>query len=360
MDDIYSNSNNNNGNDIYSDSSGVPQDRRPGQPQQRPPQQKPPQKKKGSNKKVVAFLIAMIVLLCCGFGVVYKLFWPSNVSESGRQNEHVSDANLFRNDNVFNVMVLGVDRRGNEKNTRSDTMILISLDKNNKKIKMTSFMRDMWVTIPGKGEAKLNAACFYGGPELALNTIEYNFNIKIDKYVLVDFNMFTKAIDTLGGLDLPLTKKEAAEIARYSKNKVKLEPGDSVHMDGEAALLFARIRKQDSDFQRTSRQRMVINAVMEKAKKESLTKLLKLATDNLKDVETDLTAGDLTILAKNAATSYIRFEVEEARIPADGMYKSQRVKGQAAIVPDLAKNKTYLKDFIYAIDSEDETTTKKK
>lgn len=349
MDDIFS----------YSDETQKPQIDNQNQNKGLPPQNKPLQdKKKKSNKKKILAILAALFILLVGISAVYvnNLFGKIDNEQRG-ENNYISDDELFQNKNVFNVMVLGVDRRNSKASSRSDTMILVSLDKNNKKIKLTSFMRDMWVEIPGKKEAKINAACNWGGAKLALETVEYNFKIKIDKYVLIDFEMFKELIDILGGVEVAVTEKEAAAILK--QGKLQVASGDSVHLNGEEALWFSRIRKLDSDFKRTSRQRMVINAVIAKAKtegKKNPAKMLELAKKALPQVETDMTSTDLMKLFSNAL-SYQNYEVEEARIPADNLYKSGTRSGASVLVPDLEANRAYLQDFIYAKDSGNENTT---
>ncbi len=340
MDDVYSNSN----------GSQLPR------PQGVPPMKKPPVKKKKHNnsKVIIALFVVMFLVLGSTFVVVYRMFSEVSIDTTRESNEYVTDADLFQNKNVFNVLVIGVDKRGNEKTYRSDSMILVSLDKNNKKIKLTSFMRDTWVPIPGKFDAKLNAACTYGGANLVIKTIEYNFNVKINKFVMIDFEMFQQIIDTVGGVDLPVTKNEAKEMYRYGK--ITVEPGDSVHMDGKTALLFSRIRKQDTDFKRSSRQRMVMTAVFDKLKKENPMSLLKIAKENLSKVQTDMDPTDLTKLAFNAAP-YMRYDIEQAQIPKEGLFQDGRKNGSYIIDADMEKNRAYLYDFIYAADTDDTGTT---
>lgn len=157
-------------------------------------------------------------------------------------------------------------------------MILVSVDYKHAKIKLTSFLRDSWVEIPSKGKkAKLNAACAYGGPQLLVDTIEYNFHIDIDHYVMVNFEMFTQIIDNLGGVEVEVTEKEAKFIRNTTRHK-DMESGDSVLLDGAKALVYCRIRKLDSDYMRTLRQRKVITALINKATETDIQTLLKRST----------------------------------------------------------------------------------
>jgi len=320
------------------------------QQQREPNYPAPKKKKKKKKKKTGAVLVSLILVLALlatgGFAYVYKMFSSMNYQPDERQGSALINSDiLFQNKNVLNVLVVGVDRRKANEASRSDTMLLVSVDKANKKVRLVSFMRDLWVDIPSKFEAKLNAACTYGGAQLVIDAIEYNFNIKIDKYVLMDFAVFENIIDTLGGVAVPITQKEATAMNR--QGKLNIGYGDSVQLNGKEALWYSRIRKLDSDFMRTSRQRKLASAVIEKVKKENPLDLLKLAQDILPQLETDLSPTDLTKLSATAVASYVRYEVEEARIPAEGSYTSQRIKGQDALKPDLGKNQQYLKSFLY-------------
>lgn len=210
---------------------------------------------------------------------------------------------------------------------------------------MTSFLRDSWVDIPGEKHAKLNAACSWGGVQLVMDTLEYNFNIKIDKYVMVDFTMFKNIVNKLGGIDVEITEKEA----KYMRDKVHLDvkAGESEHLDGNEALWYCRIRYLDSDFMRTQRQRKVLTAVIAKLKEQSPIELFKIVKDVLPDVETDMSKKDMLVLGTGAVFKYIRYDLEQAQIPKDGTWKNARKNKQAVLEMDINANKEYLYDFLY-------------
>lgn len=163
---------------------------------------------------------------------------------------------------------MGVDARSNEsaEQTRSDTMMLVSVDSKHHAIKLVSFLRDTWVYIPSlEHEQRLNAACSDGGYKNVVETIEYNFGVKIDGYVVTDFEMFKVLVDSLGGVNVDVTEKEAKEVTNHPKRygNVTLEAGDN-KLTGEQALAYCRIRKIDTDFVRTQRQRTVMSAILKK------------------------------------------------------------------------------------------------
>jgi polyisoprenyl-teichoic acid--peptidoglycan teichoic acid transferase len=334
--------------------------------QQLPPihaQQDPPQPAKAKRKKrflpfkiLFALLLAAAIVFTAGFGYIYNLMSKTDFNEQGnKENVYVDSSDLMQDVNVVNILFIGVDARVPNVNSRSDSMLLFSIDKNNKKIKLTSFMRDMWVDIPGRGFAKLNAACTYGGAQYVIDTIEYNFNIKIDSYILVDFQAFMTIIDRLGGVNVEVTEKEAK--AMRDEYFLKTQAGDNVHLDGNEALWYSRIRYLDSDFMRTFRQRKVMTSVIEKAKSTPMLQLIDIMKDILPVVETDLNPMELTKLAVGAGLIYIRYDIDQARIPADDTWKNATKKGQSVLETDIGANQTFISDFLYKPDSEKETTT---
>ncbi len=339
----------------------------------RPNQQRrpiPPQdissgaKKKGRKRKIggcgcgcLTVIIALILVICiAGFGifrVANTLFSEMTYDDTIHSNVFVNEDELFKSDKVTNILLIGVDRREAEESSRSDTMMLLSIDKANKKIKLTSFMRDMWVDIPGEGYAKINSSCMWGGPQLVMDTIEYNFNVDIDDYMLVDFDMFTKIVDGLGGVQVEVTEKEAAYFGsgrRYAP-PMKIDAGNTV-LNGEEALWYCRIRYLDDDFHRTERQRKVISAIIAKAKETSPQELFQIGKEVMPYIETSISQNELIQLAFGALLSYIHYDIEQQQIPADDTWEYGTKQGMSVILIDVDKNKNALYDFIYAPDTE--------
>lgn len=306
-----------------------------------PPKKAEKKKHRGCGCGLLFVCFILIIALACGgsFGYVYSLCEKTNYVESSV----VSDGTqLMSSDDIYNVLLIGADK--DEYGTsRSDTMMLVSIDKKNQTVKFTSFMRDMWVSIPDNGKSKLNAAYAYGGATLLMETIERNFKIDINNYVMVDFDMFEKLIDGLGGVTVEITEDEAEFINRTSHAEV--QAGTNT-LNGDYALIYCRIRKLDSDFMRTQRQRKVMSAIMEKIKSQSILKTASAMTDVLPLVTTDMKAMDMT-LKVFSSISLLKYENDQLRIPADGMYTSKRINGQDALVPDLEDNVKELRTFIY-------------
>lgn len=271
----------------------------------------------------------------------------------------ISDTQLPEMTGVVNVLLVGQDTRVEGQRARSDSMIILTMDTNQKRLCMTSLMRDLYVQIPGYSNNKINAAYAFGGFELLDRTIETNFGVHIDYNVEVDFQGFIHIIDALGGIDIKLNEAEvsymdgSSEYSDYSQQDPT--PGLSVgvnHLDGEAALKYARIRyvrtdNSHDDFGRTERQRVVIQTVFQEVKKRSWGDLLNLYNSVAKDITTDMTNDQIltyALTAYNLGTE----SIAEYRIPEDDTYSGQRVHGMAVLVPnDWNVLRANVKEFIY-------------
>ncbi len=253
----------------------------------------------------------------------------------------VWDNAATRNDeDLINILLIGQDKRPGQGRQRSDSMILCSFNPETNELSMISFLRDLYVQIPGYSDNRLNAAYVFGGFPLLKSTLNTNFGVTVDGCVEVDFNGFKNVIDTIGGVDIELTEAEAKIIGDGAK------AGKS-HLDGEHALMYARIRKLDSDFGRTERQRNVLNAVFSKLKDSSVSELLGLVNTILPMITTDMTNVQITSLAVKYAPSLINLKISTYHVPASGSYKNAMVRGMAVLVPDLAEvKKAIFEDYL--------------
>lgn len=324
------------------DFSDGPMSRRPAQSAQN---YKTRKKKTGFFGFVKRLFIVLFVLYFAVSAYIFSVVSNINYSRSdSAKNEYVSSYTLKKDLFVKNILFIGVDSRG-EENSRSDTMILVSIDKRNRKIKLTSFLRDTYVTVPGHGDMKLNAACFYGGPELVAETIEYNFSIKIDHYMLVDFEAFIDVVDALGGVDVEVTQAEAY----YMNNTVKIpsvKQGKN-HLNGFITLWYCRIRYLDSDFNRTERQRKVISSILQSAKKQSPFTLAGLAKDVMPYIQTDMSPLELTFLSEGAGLFYLHYDIAQQQVPYSGEYEDRLIDEQLVLYIDKDETARKIKEFIY-------------
>ncbi len=304
------------------------------------PRKKPEKKKKrGCLSMLISLLLVVLIISGCCYGYVYSL--ASKVQHIDLKENGTSE--LLRKDEVKNILLLGLDKEDGGI-SRSDTMMLLSIDTESQTLKLTSFLRDMWVSIPGYNSAKLNASYAYGGAQLTVDTLESNFNIDIDHFVLVDFEMFIRIIDSLGGVTVDITDYEAEFLRNNTRVKV---PSGTNTLSGEYALIYSRIRKLDSDFYRTQRQRKVISAIIDKAKKTNPVVLATILSKIMPLIQTDIAPAEMTQLAFSAL-KYIRYDIGQLQVPADNAYYSQTISGQAALVPDMEANKNNIHKFIYS------------
>lgn len=254
---------------------------------------------------------------------------------------------LIKSEHLVNILLIGQDRRPGENYlTRSDAMILCTFNKKDKTITMTSFLRDLYVQIPGRGPEKLNAAYAYGGMPLLRGTMELNFGVYVDACVEVDFSNFTKVVDAVGGVSITLTEQEARymnRIAGYS-----LHAGSNI-LNGEQALTYSRIREIGTDFGRTERQRKVLTAVINKAKRLSLSQALDMLNQLLPMLTTDITDDAQIIRYVTELFPLLSGgELRALRIPVDGAYEDVKAIGNLndVLVPDLEANRKVLRDYL--------------
>lgn len=271
------------------------------------------------------------------------------------------DYNLSLTDDLpvspMNVLLLGVDVMDSGAQ-RSDTMIIASIDRDS--VKLTSLQRDLKVQIEGHGTAKLNAAYAYGGPELAMRTVNETFDMNIMKYAVVDFTLLVKMVDALGGIDVDITEAEMKHINRNvwgSKwvfaprgyTAVELtEYGEGTHLDGLQALGYARIRKLDSDFARTGRQRIVIDVMLKKLRASvyNPVAVARFLSAGLSGVKTNMSVPELISLGSKAVFAD---GIEQLRLPMNGTFDDN---GSSLKMTNRTKNVNALYEFLYGAPKE--------
>lgn len=253
---------------------------------------------------------------------------------------------------VTNILLVGQDRRaGEKKNGRSDAMILCTVNRRTKTVTLTSFMRDLYVKIPGKKNNRINAAYAIGGIKLLDQCLEENFGVQVDGNVVVDFQAFMKAVDLVGGVDVELTGKEAAYLnAATYRDQARWESDllEGInHLNGNSALAYARIRKiSGNDFGRTKRQRKVLAALLEKVSNLTLPEIHRLLKTLLGEVSTDMTNTQILGYAMEFLSEIKNYQVETQQIPEEGTYRNVTIDGMQVLLPDLEKNRDILSEII--------------
>lgn len=308
-------------------------------------------KKKQIIIKVVAIILAILLILSTVFGIfVIRKFGLLGDSFNNTDNgdviyddEEIEDIVIdigsagfkqalidwatIGNDrhmtskNVINVLLIGADSRKGTNSGNTDVMMLLSLNKKTKQLKLISFLRDSYLYIEspnGSYCTKLNAAFSMGGPDTLVQTIENNYKIDIDNYVMVNFESFKSIIDAMGGVTVDVQQYEADY--NYKKFKINLPVGEGVTLNGEQALCFCRIRGCDSDgdVSRTRRQRQVIDSIVSRVKEASVSDLNKYIDLLLPYVETGYSKGQILSLGIKAVTGgWAGYERSQLQMPPE-------------------------------------------
>ena len=219
---------------------------------------------------------------------------------------------------ITNILLIGQDSLKG-KRERSDTMILITINQEKNTIILTSFMRDMYVKIPGYYNEKINSAYMLGGMDLLNETLYQNFGIVVDHNVEVSFGQFQQIIDYLGGITVEVDAKEAAFI-NYANGINSIKAGE-VHLDGNCALAYARYRdKVAGDFARTERQRKTLNALIQQYKNSSLTTMIGLTNELMGMITTNMTKSEILNYAVEFFPMLSTAEIISQRVPFDGKH----------------------------------------
>lgn len=342
--------------------------------------------KKGRLKRILCIVFSVIFLIS-GSGMIYVYSVLNSLnfkditddSDTDATNPSVSDGSedvsgftveegeLLQDSKVLNVMLFGEDNHGEDEHGRSDTMIMLSIDNRHKKLKLTSFQRDTYVYIPDYGYNKINASYTYGGAKLSIQTIEANFGIKIDRYAVVDFDSFIEIIDTLGGIDMELTQDEIDYInyQMYKNNQASTPttitdaPG-TIHLTGQQALWYARNRGlsigedgneigiDGDDWDRTSRQRKLLETVFESMKGADLAQIVSIVSSIGPLVTTNLKKDEITALVTRSLT-YLQYDVEQYYIPEEGLwyYDDNTSAGSVIRIADMEAQRYAFAEFIY-------------
>jgi LCP family protein required for cell wall assembly len=235
---------------------------------------------------------------------------------------------------LVNILLIGQDRRESETTGRSDSIILCSFNPNEKKIVITSFLRDLYVEIPDHQNNRLNAAYAFGGMDLLKQTMTHNFDLYIDGCIEADFSHFPQIIDTLGGVSIDLRQDEADAVN-------KTVPGSLTEgiclLSGDQALAYSRIRNLDSDgdFSRTQRQRKLIFSLLDSYHSADLLTILSVIADTLPMVTTSFSKRQIISLASRLFPLLDSPEIISQRIPSDGNYTYETIRNMEVLTADM-------------------------
>ena len=281
----------------------------------------------------------------------------SELNEIHQQMNQLSDVDTVEDEDVYNLLLVGVDRRDKTWNGNSDSMILVSINHTAKRVSVVSLMRDTYVDIPGYGYNKLNAAYALGGGPLLTETITDTYKVDVSRYAAVDFENMIQIIDALGGIDLEMTDAEVEVANGYMLdmcNTLGLNgydyvlPGGGVyHCNGVQAVAYARNRYVgNSDYARTERQRYVISQIIEEVKRMDVAQLTQFVKDVLPLVTHNVEETEIWDLVTKAP-EILQYKFVQDRIPYDNMYDVIYVDSQDMLVPQWETTIEKLHNTIY-------------
>ncbi|MDD3214249.1 MAG: LCP family protein [Eubacteriales bacterium] len=262
----------------------------------------------------------------------------------------------LNNKTLFRILLIGTDAYQADDVGRSDTMVLVQINMETAELKMVSFLRDLYVEIPGYGKNRLNAAYTFGDAPLLEQTLYDNFEITTDRYMAVNFSLLVELIDQIGGVSVDVSEQERIQLNSILKfyngeigdpeNDQLLKKSGVQYLTGKQTLCYSRIRKIDSDFQRVDRQHRVIEALYSRVLALSAADLAAVIPIVIKEVKTDLTLQEaLTLAVLTVQLKNVRWDT--LTVPVTIGYDRKCVSGMDVLVPYLDKNIRDIKNFLW-------------
>lgn len=328
-----------------------------GNPQKKNSQNSGKQKKRKKNRIFVVLILIVVVFLVL---FLVGLLWYINqldklnsysLSEDAIHFNEMDDSHM---EDYTNFIVFGVDSRDNalDEDTRSDSMIVVSIHNKTHKIRLLSLYRDTYVDVEGHGFTKLTHAYAYGGPELAISTINKNFDLNIEDFVTVNFSTLTNVIDALGGIRINIKEEEidyvnayTRDVARINGTKAKkIKHAGRQKLNGTQATAYCRVRyTAGGDFTRAQRQRTVLHAIIKKMKKSNPFVLVKIMEEMFPQIYTSFSGSEITRLGIHAFS----YEIEkDSGFPFDKT--TPTIDGMSVVFPQtLSSNVTRMHKFLF-------------
>lgn len=289
-------------------------------------------------KRIVVLLAILIIIIpASAFGLVY--FKLNSMYDSGGDSNTLGKSDYKSEEGITNILLCGTDGRPGEKSSRSDAMMILTVDSKNKSLKLTSLARDTYVSTSGYGDIKLTEAYAYGGINLLAETIERNFELDIQNYAIVDFYSFMDIIDTLGGITVDVKRNEIQELNKFipetygwdskdNKGSISyIKSAGEQKLNGYQALAYSRIRKGGSGgaLERDKRQRQVIEGMMKGVKDLPMTKYPKLLDTILPYVKTNMKPAEILNIG-GRVLKIGNFNITQMEFPIDDGVNSKNVR----------------------------------
>lgn len=273
-------------------------------------------KQKSKKRKVLKVILIIVVVLVviiaaiatAGFTYIYSMLGKMDQEEIDLNAISIDEAVADELSNYRNIALFGIDSRADDygRGNRSDCIIIASINKKTNAVKLVSVYRDTYLLLTGRNLDKVTHAYSYGGPELAVSTLNANLDLNIEEYVTVNFDAVVDAVDALGGIVMPVTSEEVKYINTYIDENNRVTGHNSSHittagtynLDGVQALAYSRIRyTSGGDYKRTERMRDVLEAMLKKAKTLSVSELINFVNIMLPKISTNISSTDIIGLA---------------------------------------------------------------
>ena len=321
-------------------------------------------KKKFTFWKLLLILFILVVIAAAGLYIAVTHYVSKLNFEDTSGEDSFSIVGSLADDatGVKNILLIGVDNDyapGMDELGNSDGLMIASINPKTRQVVLTSLMRDIRVQIPDSYKTKLTLSYHYGGTQQLIDTIEYNFGVPIDNYVLVNYISVVNIVDAVGGLTMDVTADElywmddkirsVCELvgASYEDNMLSTDQAGELELNGIQTAAYLRIRYAgNNDFDRTERARRVVLGLKDKAAAMSLTELDSLANTVLPYITTDLTQADIISLLLRFP-ALIKYDMLSDRIPIEGSYWLTNDENGAFVDIDYDANKEHLQSSIY-------------
>lgn len=326
------------------------------QQERKPRRNAPKTRKRGILSTILSILLVAVLAVAVCIGVLgYKLF--SSYEYDDTNDSAIADT--VGEDGIMTVALFGVDTRSWSDTSRSDAIMVMAVDPQRGKIKLTSLMRDSYVEVPGHGHTKLCHAYAYGGPQLAMQTINECFGTNITEYATVNLEQISEIIDAMGGVTVDISEAELAEankhIANYCKeNDIKnadsyqLTQSGEQNLNGLQAMVYGRIRKGNTggDWQRTERQSLILQKLFSKISSANPIQCVKFMNALLPNMRSSLSADDIIYMGINTIRHGMP-KMEHTRLPLDGEWNYATIGGASYITFSDEVLTQHLHDYIY-------------
>lgn len=320
-------------------------------------------KKQRAKRRKVMFIVEIVILLIL-LAAVFVWLKLEKIDYNKLDEDDILMNDL--DDSTDEVMgkytviaLFGLDNRdnGTYESGNSDTIMLASINNDSKEVKLVSVYRDTYLNVKDDTYAKMNSAYQRGGPKQAIEALNTNLDLKITKYVAVDFNALVETIDLIGGVDIDVTPQEVAKINEYSgevaqvtgKKNTTLSGSGVLHLNGVQATAYARIRKlAGDDYKRTERQRTVIEAMITKVQKSGVTTINNVIDEVFDDISTNITPKQMLSLGSHALSYKM---VDNSGFPFELKTKNMGKRGDCVIPLDLETNVIELHEYLFGSDT---------